>query len=68
MKNRDPYWTTARFPGKCAKTGAPFLRGASIFYFPATREAYFGEAAEQAARDFAAACADESFDNAGGGY
>lgn len=60
MAKNDPYWTTARFPGVCAKTGEPIRKGERIFYYPKDRKTLKGEAAEQAARDFAAACFDEA--------
>lgn len=62
----DPYWMTAKFPGKCAKTGEPFKCGERVFYYPRERKAYAGKAAEQAAADFAACAQDEAFANGGG--
>ena len=53
----DPYWTTARFNSPDGK----IKKGERIFYYPRTRRALAGEEAEQAARDFAAAAADEGW-------
>lgn len=61
----DPYWTTARFAGKCAKTGEPFAKGARIFYYPRTRACYVGAAAEAVSADFVAAVFDEDQYNSG---
>ncbi len=52
---------TARFPGKCAKTGAEIKKGDRVFYYPNGRQMFAGDAAEAAAADFAACAADESF-------
>jgi len=30
----DPYWTTARFPGKCHDCGRPIRQGDRIYYYP----------------------------------
>lgn len=57
----DPRWMTARYPGTDAN-GQPFKAGDEVFYYPRTKKFYTGEAAQQASRDFAAACFDE------GGY
>jgi hypothetical protein len=38
--SKDPYWTVARFPSKCAKCGDEIKAGAKIFYYPATRSVY----------------------------
>jgi hypothetical protein len=65
-RGRDPYWTTAKFPGVCAKTGEPIKVGERIFYYPRTRKVFAGEAAEAAARDFEACRFDEA--QAGGGW
>lgn len=66
--SNDPYWTNARFAGKCAKTGAPFERGARIFYYPNGRQAFIGAAAEAASADFQACAQDEAFMNGGNEY
>ena len=49
----DPFWKIARFDDGDIK------KGDRVFYFPRTRRALKGEAAEQASRDFEAARADE---------
>jgi hypothetical protein len=59
----DPYWMTAKYPGTCAKTGQPFKRGDRIFYYPRTKTAYAGTAAEEASREFQAAAEDEDYYN-----
>jgi hypothetical protein len=59
---RDPYWITARYAGT-DRNGQPFKRGDRVFYYPATRAILAGDAAEQAARDFAAAAFDEALYN-----
>ena len=64
MKNFDPYWTVARFPSTCAKTGAQIRKGERIYYYPRTRTVLVGDAAEQAARELEAAKADEEAYNA----
>lgn len=61
MRN-DPYWTVARFAGVDMK-GTPFAKGARLFWYPSSRRALTGAAADQASRDFDAACSDE-----GGGW
>jgi hypothetical protein len=58
----DPYWTQARWPGRCAKCGATFAKGASIYYYPNGRKVYFGTCAEAAAADFNAHKADEELE------
>lgn len=50
--SKDPYWTTARFAGVCAKTGEAFKAGDRIFYYPNGRQSFAGAAAEAAAEDF----------------
>lgn len=60
----DPYWTTAKYLGQCAKTGAPIKVGDRIFYYPSLRKAFGGEAAEAAARDFESLKFDEAQYNA----
>lgn len=62
--SRDPYWTTARYDST-DQSGKPVKKGARIFYYPGTKTVLQGEEAEQAAREFAAAKADESM---GGGW
>lgn len=58
---RDPYWTTAKFaaPGNPESKGGPIKYGDRIFYYPNTKTALKGEAAERASRDFDAAAFDE---------
>ncbi len=58
-RNTDPYWTTARYQST-DKAGQLIRVGTRIFYYPLSRDALQGEAAEQASRDFDAACFDES--------
>jgi hypothetical protein len=55
----DPYWLTAKWPGHCAKCNTPIKAGERAFYYPHERRLYSGECAEQAARDFECAAADE---------
>lgn len=38
--NSTPYFTVARFAGKCPETGKDIKKGDRIAYFPATRKAY----------------------------
>ena len=61
--NKDPFWMTAKFNGKCASCGSAIKRGTQIWYMPASRSAY-GEnccdAGRQHERDFGAACFDEA--------
>lgn len=66
--SKDPYWTTARFPGVCAKTGQAFKRGDRIFYYPNGRQCFAGAAAETASADFQACAQDEAFMNGGNEY
>ena len=63
--SRDPYWTTARFAGVCAKTGQPFKAGERIFYYPNGKQCFAGAAAEAASADFTACAQDEAFCNGG---
>lgn len=56
----DPYWMTANFPSKDSK-GRPVRKGDRVFYYPRTRTMLSGAEAEEAARDFDAARADEEF-------
>lgn len=60
MKNRDPYWTTARYSGQDAN-GRPVKKGDRIFYYPNTRTLLTGPEAEKAAAEFHAAASDEAF-------
>jgi hypothetical protein len=46
-KNRSPYFTQARYDGKCAETGAPIKKGDRIAYYPATKQV-FSEQSKQA--------------------
>jgi len=50
-QNLDPYWTIARFNSK-DKQGNPVKKGTEIFYYPACKSVYQGEAAIQASADF----------------
>jgi hypothetical protein len=56
----DPYWLNAKWPGYCAKCKAPIPPGERAFYYPLERKLFSGECAEQAARDFESAAADEA--------
>ena len=56
--SRDPYWMTAKYPGK-DKNGKPFRAGERVFYYPLTKTVLTGAEAEAAARDFAAHAFDE---------
>lgn len=66
--SRDPHYMTAKFPGRCAQCGADVPRGSKVFYYPNTRTLLCDadSCSGQAARDFEASRADESFN--GGGY
>jgi len=57
----DPRWMTARYAGNCAATGQSFPAGTRIFYYPPTRSAFIGAAAEAASADFTACAQDEAF-------
>ena len=62
-RGRDPYWITARYAGTDAK-GRSFKQGERVFYYPnSPKQVLSGEHAEQASRDFEAACQDEAFYN-----
>lgn len=52
---------TARFAGKCAKTGEPFKAGERVFYYPSTKQTFAGDAARDASADFQACAEDEAF-------
>jgi hypothetical protein len=56
----DPYWMTAKYPGK-DKDGKPFKKGEKVFYYPRTKTILTGPEAEKAAREFASAASDEDF-------
>jgi hypothetical protein len=58
MYRNDPRWIVAKYAGK-DRNGVPFAKGDRVFYYPSTKTMLAGEAAEQAARDFEAACFDE---------
>jgi len=61
----DPHWLSAKYPGKCAKKDCnqPFKKGERIFYYPKYKEAYYGECANAAARDFTTMAQDEDYYN-----
>jgi hypothetical protein len=63
----DPYWMTAKYPGK-TKDGTPVKRGDKVLYWPRTKTLMVGPEAEQAWRDFKAEVADEDFYNHPYGY
>ena len=58
----NPYWTTAKF-NSVTKDGEQVKKGDRIFYYPRTKTVLIGEKAEQASRDFDAACFDEAVYN-----
>jgi hypothetical protein len=64
-RGKDPYWMSARFPGKCARCGKEIKKGEQIFYYPNTRAVYCDgdNCGGQEARDFAAAASDENIYN-----
>lgn len=66
-RNRDPYYLTAKFNGKCGKSGCnqPIAKGERAFYYPASKTILASKCghAEQAAAEFHNACADEDFYN-----
>ena len=57
----DPFWTRSRhdLPNNPPARGGPIRQGQMIFYYPNTREAFAGAAAERAAADFVALAQDE---------
>lgn len=55
----DPRWIVTKF-SSVGKDGAAIPAGTRAFYYPKTKTLLTGETAEQAARDFNAACIDES--------
>lgn len=57
--NNDPRWIKAKFAGTDAK-GNKFNAGEEVFYYPATKTIYSGDAAKEAERDFSARVFDES--------
>ena len=57
---RDPHWITTKYPAT-AEDGTRHPAGTRAFYYPGTKRMFFGEAAEQASRDFDAARQDEEF-------
>lgn len=50
----DPYWIVARYPGKCAKCGEAFAKGADIVWYPRQKRAYADHCAAAAWADFEA--------------
>lgn len=58
----DPYWLTAKYPGK-DKNGKPFKKGEKVFYYPKTKTILTGPEAEKAAKDFDSASFDEDVYN-----
>lgn len=60
----DPYWLNARFGGTCGSKGCTdeIKKGDRVFYYPMARnghQAFVGECAEAAARDFNSCMFDE---------
>jgi hypothetical protein len=66
-QSRDPYWTTALFPGVCAKCGRDVKRHERIFYYPNGKKLYCESprCGQAAAADFSAVDDERSY---GGGY
>lgn len=65
MRNRDPYWTTARFNSKCSHCEKPVTKGDEIFYYPNNKQV-MGKScgcADDAGRDFASHVFDEEMYN-----
>jgi len=60
--SRDPYWTTAKFAGKCSRCDGPIRKGESIFYYPNTRTVLCDsdDCGTHASREFNGAKFDES--------
>lgn len=56
----DPYWMTAKYPGKDS-TGKAVRKGDKVFYYPNTKTMLTGDEAEKASRDFDAGKFDEDF-------
>jgi DNA-binding ferritin-like protein len=56
----DPYWMTAKYPGKDSK-GKAVRKGDKVFYYPNTKTMLTGDEAEKASRDFDAGKFDEDF-------
>ena len=56
----DPYWMTAKYPGK-AKDGTPIKKGDKVFYYPRTKTMLVGPEAEKASREFGAMSFDDDF-------
>lgn len=56
----DPYWMTAKYPGK-DKNGKPFKKGEKVFYYPRTKTILTGPEAEKASREFGAMAFDEDY-------
>ena len=59
----DPYWITAKFPGRCssAKCQATIPRDGRAFYYPRGKFLLCRSCGEAADREFAAAVMDEEF-------
>jgi hypothetical protein len=58
VRNKAPYFTTARFDSKCAETGKDIKKGDPIAYYPASQKAYCDDsktAADLRGQQFAAA-------------
>ncbi len=51
-KNRSPYYTQARYDGKCAETGAPIKKGDRIAYYPATKQVFSKQADDLRGQEF----------------
>lgn len=51
-KNRSPYYTQARYDGKCAETGAPIKKGDRIAYYPATKQVFSKQADDLCGQEF----------------
>lgn len=57
--SNDPRWIKAKFAGTDIK-GNRFKAGEEVFYYPATKTIYSGEAAKEAAADFDARVFDDN--------
>jgi len=62
-RNRDPYWTTARYRSICPQCGDTIRQGARIFYYPRDKAALCGGACGEAGA--AALRAEKSMDRFG---
>lgn len=47
-QNQSPYFTTARYAGKCAETGKEIKIGDKIAYYPSSRKCYCDDSKQAA--------------------